>query len=67
MTKKYLVSVLFGLLCAYSDNEGVSKDPVDKATVLDSEIKALEKARSIDQQIQDAAEKTRQSIENSGG
>ncbi len=67
MIKKYFVYLLFGLLCACSDNEGVSKDTTDKATVFDAQIKALEKTKSVDQQVQDAVEKTRQSIESSGG
>ncbi|MBL4852595.1 MAG: hypothetical protein JKY90_10045 [Gammaproteobacteria bacterium] len=67
MIKKYFVYLLLGFLCACSDNEGVSKDTTDKATVFDSQIKALEKAKSVDQQVQDAATMSRQSIENSGG
>jgi len=64
---KYFIYVLFGFLIACSDNSEISQETMDKATVFDSQIKALEKAKSVDQQVQDAATMSRQSIENSGG
>ena len=59
--------MLFGLLIACSDNDSASKDTAEKATVFDSQINALEKAKSVDQQVQEAAENARKSIEDNGG
>jgi len=64
---KYVVYVLFGLVCACTDNGSVSTNATGKATVLDSQINALEKAKAVDQQVQDAVEKARKTIEESGG
>ena len=41
--------------------------PAAQPTVLDDQLKALEKAKAVEQQLQEAKEKTDQAIENQGG
>ena len=46
----------------------VESTPVTpQPTVFDDQLKALEKAKAVEQQLQEAKEKTDQAIENQGG
>ncbi len=61
---KYLVLISFGLLVACSDN---NETPTIEDTVFQSHVGALNKAQETEQALQDAMERQRQAIEESGG
>ena len=61
---KYLILILFGLLVACSDN---NEPPAIEDTVFQPYVGALNKAKETEQALQDAMERQRQAIEDSGG
>ncbi len=64
MTQKVLVYMLFGFALGCSGDDSATNEVEIRDSVLDAQIEAIDKARSVDQQIQDAAEKQRQAIDS---
>lgn len=61
---KYLALISFSLLVACSDN---NETPAIEDTVFQSQVGALNKAKETERALQDAMERQRQAIEESGG
>ena len=61
---KHLLTIfLIVLLSACSDNSSTSDNKSNK-TVIDSQIRALEKAKGVEEQVLDAAQQQRAVIDN---
>lgn len=64
MKHKYLAYLLLGMLagCSSPDSHEAVRD-----NVFDAQIKAVDKAKAIEQQVLDAAARQRQKIKEQGG
>ena len=64
MIRKYLIYMLFGFALGCSENGSRASEAHDQDGVFDAQFEAIDKAKSVEQQIQDAAAKQRQAIED---
>jgi hypothetical protein len=67
-------SLLFGLLLLAACNhkaaepeQAATPPPAKQKTVLDDQLKALEKAKGVEKQLQDEKEKADKALEDQGG
>lgn len=67
-------SLLFGLLLlaacghkAAEQEQAATPPPAKQKTVLDDQLKALEKAKGVEKQLQDEKEKADKALEDQGG
>ncbi len=66
MTRRYLVYVLFGFALGCSGNDSNTNGGQAQDSVFDAQTEALDKAKAVEQKIQDAAAKQQQAIEDQG-
>jgi len=62
-----MVFVLVVLLAGCSDHSGDSAQKPADNNVFKDKVKSIDKARAVEQQLQDAAKKQRQLIKQQGG
>jgi len=68
--KSFLTICLFGCMLSGCDSQSPSTKTVDTdqttqpKTIIDDQIKALDKAKDVERQIQEAADKQRKAIED---
>ena len=73
MFRSILIAACVGVLGACSSEAPPTDTTVEttpaapKPTVFDDQLKALEKAKAVEQQVQEAKEKADQAIEDQGG
>jgi hypothetical protein len=67
MKPRHFVLLLAGTALGCSDENGGSGQTRDAKNVFDARMRAVEKARDVEQQMEDADELHRQAIEHQGG
>lgn len=67
MTRQLFVYVLFVLATGCSGNNSDTEEENVQSGVFQGQIEAMEKAGDVEKNMQDAAEKRRQAIEQQGG
>lgn len=67
MIRRTLVYVLFVFALGCSEKESSTNDSQAKDNVFQTQIDAVDKAKSIEQQVLDASAKQRQAIKDEGG
>lgn len=65
MIRRLFVCAVIGIVLGCSGNDG--KEDKAKGTVFDPQIQAVGKAKQVDKQIEDSAEKQRKEIDDQGG